>query len=31
MLPDMMKAWGPMGEAGLSIWSKMFEQVSGKK
>lgn len=28
---EMMKAWAPMGEAGLSMWSKMFEQMSGKR
>ena len=27
---DMMKAWGPMSEAGLGMWRQMFEQMSGK-
>ena len=27
---DMMKAWGPMNEAGLNLWRQMFEQMSGK-
>lgn len=31
MAAEMMKAWAPMGEAGLSMWTKMFEQMSGKK
>ena len=31
VLTDMMKAWGPMSEAGLGMWRQMFEQMSGKK
>ena len=27
---DMMKAWGPMSEAGMGIWRQMLEQMSGK-
>ena len=27
---DMMKAWGPMSEAGAGIWRQMFDQMSGK-
>ena len=27
---DMMKAWGPMSEAGLGLWRQMLEQMSGK-
>ena len=27
---DMMKAWGPMSEAGLGMWRQMLEQMSGK-
>jgi hypothetical protein len=27
---DMMKAWGPMSEAGIGIWRQMIEQMSGK-
>jgi len=30
MYPDMMKAWGPMSEAGLGLWRQMLEQMSGK-
>ena len=31
VLTDMMKAWGPMSEAGLGLWREMFDQMSGKK
>lgn len=31
MVAEMMKAWAPMGEAGLSAWAKMFDQMSGKR
>jgi len=31
VMTDMMKSWGPMSEAGLGVWTKMFEQMSGKK
>ena len=31
MMGEMMKSWGPMSEAGMNIWSQMFEQMSGKK
>ena len=27
---DMMKAWGPMSEAGMGLWRQMVEQMSGK-
>ena len=27
MLGDMMKAWGPMNEAGMNMWSQMLEQM----
>ncbi len=27
---DMMKAWGPMSEAGMTMWRQMLEQMSGK-
>jgi hypothetical protein len=27
---EMMKAWGPMSEAGLGMWRQMLEQMSGK-
>jgi hypothetical protein len=28
---EMMKAWGPMGDAGLGLWKQMVDQMSGKK
>jgi hypothetical protein len=28
---EMMKSWGPMSEAGLSMWTQMLGQMSGKK
>ena len=28
---EMMKAWGPMNEAGLAMWRSMLEGMSGKK
>ena len=27
---EMMKSWGPMNEAGMSMWRQMVEQMSGK-
>ena len=27
---EMMKAWGPMSEAGMAIWRSMLEGMSGK-
>ena len=29
-LADMMKAWGPMNEAGMNMWRQMLDQMSGK-
>lgn len=29
MFADMMKAWGPMSEAGLNMWRQMFETMGG--
>ena len=29
MFADMMKSWGPMSEAGLSVWRHMLEGMSG--
>lgn len=26
---SMMKAWAPMGEAGMAIWRQMFDQLGG--
>lgn len=31
MVAEMVKTWGPMSEAGLSLWRNMFDQVSGKR
>jgi hypothetical protein len=31
MVGDMMKSWGPMSEAGMTMWRQMFEQMSGTK
>jgi hypothetical protein len=28
---EMMKAWGPMTEAGTAMWHSMLEGMSGKK
>jgi hypothetical protein len=30
MFGDMMKAWGPMNEAGMNLWRQMLDQMSGK-
>jgi hypothetical protein len=30
VLSDMMKAWGPMSEAGLGMWRQMLEQMKVK-
>lgn len=27
MFADMMKAWGPMSEAGLALWRQMLEGI----
>lgn len=29
LFADMMKSWGPMSEAGLSMWRQMLEGVGG--
>jgi hypothetical protein len=31
MVGDMMKQWGPMTEAGMSMWRTMFEQMTPKR
>ena len=31
MFGDMMKAWGPMNEAGMAMWKQMLDQMGGKK
>ena len=28
MFADMMKAWGPMSEAGMNMWGQMLEQMT---
>lgn len=28
MLENLMRSWAPMGEAGMSLWRKMFESRS---
>jgi Family of unknown function (DUF6489) len=28
---EMMKAWGPMNEAGMAVWRSMLEGMGGKK
>jgi hypothetical protein len=25
----MIRTWGPMGEASMSIWRQMFDQIAG--
>lgn len=27
----LMSSWGPMSEAGLSMWSRFFDQIGGTK
>jgi Family of unknown function (DUF6489) len=29
MMMSMMKNWGPMGEAGMKMWSGLLDQVTG--
>ena len=29
MVAEMMKSWGPMSEAGMSMWRQMFETMGG--
>ena len=31
MFGDMIKAWGPMNEAGMNVWKQMLGQMGGKK
>jgi hypothetical protein len=28
---EMMKAWGPMNEAGMAMWRSMLEGMSGRR
>ncbi|HYN46238.1 MAG TPA: DUF6489 family protein [Allosphingosinicella sp.] len=30
MFAEMTRAWGPMNEAGMSMWKQMLEQMGGK-
>ena len=30
-LAEIVKAWGPMSEAGMAMWRQMFEQSGGKQ
>jgi hypothetical protein len=30
-MAEMMKSWGPMTEAGMSMWRQMFEQGGTKR
>lgn len=30
MFGDMVKAWGPMNEAGVNLWKQMLDQMGGK-
>ena len=30
MFGEMMKAWGPMNEAGMAMWQQMLDQMGGK-
>jgi hypothetical protein len=30
MFGDMMKAWGPMSETGMTMWRQMIDQMGGK-
>jgi len=30
MFGDMMKAWGPMNDAGMNMWKQMLDQMGGK-
>jgi len=29
LLENLMKTWSPMGEAGMSAWRQMIEQMTG--
>jgi hypothetical protein len=30
MFAEMTRAWGPMNEAGMSMWKQMLDQMGGK-
>jgi hypothetical protein len=29
MVGEMMKSWGPMSDAGMTMWRQMFENMGG--
>jgi 3-methyladenine DNA glycosylase/8-oxoguanine DNA glycosylase len=29
MMDTLFRSWAPMGEAGMTMWRKMFDQVGG--
>ena len=31
MVAEMMKSWGPMSEAGMTMWRSTFEGMSGRR
>ncbi len=31
MMTDFMKSWGPMSEAGMTMWKTMMDQMGGGK
>lgn len=31
MMAEMVKNWGPMTEAGMGVWRRMIDQMSGVK
>lgn len=30
-MTDLMKSWGPMGEASMAMWGQMLGKTAGKK
>lgn len=30
-IEKLMRSWGPMSEAGLSMWTRFFDQIGGSK
>ncbi len=31
MVSEMIRGWGPMTEAGMTVWRQMVDQMSGKR
>lgn len=31
MIAEMVKSWGPMTEAGMTMWRQLFEQMGGPR